>query len=575
MSVPVPVEKLPEVIGGPDDTLAGFIMFDDSPLAVKLWVEKYLSITNEHGKLVNFRLTPQQFMMLENATGRDVTVKGRQTRASSIIMARTVRSMVNGNKFGATAIVGAQNEQTTLKGFRTRILSHIEILELKKLGNTFIWVSGEQSTMSRGFAVQFAHLSEFAHWKESAMELMGGVLPAIPSSGQVDVESTPNGEEGAFWEFAMKQAKNQGNPEGLWTTHLYPWWLEQRYTVDSNPYGNADIIIPARELNDRVNEFVPNEHEAMLLRDFQLDVKRMIWRRLKKGQQDATRAPFLQEYPESLKTCWLVTAGRFFDTPDGEDHLSYYDENQREPLKRYESLPYRGGQVSFYGQNFGIWAQPNPKDTYVMGFDAAGGGQNKEADYSVLYVMSVTERRIVAELRVRCSPKNFALMIAAIGTFYYGATVNGERESRGQLIFDELRELEYKHIYYHVDYRSHKTKDARIDPGMYPTEGNRQLVLEDLKQSVVDGTIRFEAPNLCREMGNFTWQKVQNRMKARALDAKGSHDDCVFAAAYTNFIVDKVRRRAREDKWGEEIIRTENGRVVSRGGEEPKPWMWV
>ena len=110
---------------------------------------------------------------------------------------------------------------------------------------------------------------------------------------------------------------------------------------------------------------------------------------------------------------------------------------------------------------------------------------------------------------------------------------------------------------------------------MYPSEGNRQMILEQFKTAIVSGAIKTESPNLVREMNTFTWQKMQRRMQARALDIVGTHDDCVFAAAYAWFIVHRVRSRQREERWAPEILRTENGRVVHNDEDSQKPWMWV
>lgn len=595
MSNLIPVDKLAEEFGGPDDTETGWLLFDQSPEAYEAWIERYLTVPNEHGTVVPFKLTPQQKAILHNSTGRDVTVKGRQTRASSVIMARNVRLMCMGEKWSANAIVGAQDNATTQSGFRARILHHIEDLRSKgfdiKTGmnndkelvvetfdNRFIWISGEQRTMSRGYSVQAVHLSEFAHWTEQAAKLLGGILPAVGPSGLVDLESTPTGEVGAFYEFAMQQSR-QYNPDGLWSVHLYPWWMEQRYIVSDDATTGADIIIPARELSDREMNFMPTEHESKLMRDFNLSIRHMLWRRLKKSQQDATQAPFLQEFPESLDTCWLGAEGRFFDTPDGIDHLEYYGENRREPARRFEHLPYKGGQVSFYGPNLSVWEFPDANDTYVAGFDAAGGGMTNDADYSVLYIMSVKKEKIVAELRLRCTPKQFSLMIAAIGTFYNGATINGEREARGAMVFEELRDLHYAHIFYYVDPMKPLGKNEVAKPGMFPSAPNRMAVLEKLKAGITGHALESHSSELVREMNVFTMQKFQNRMRAQAMDIVGAHDDCVFAAAYCWFIIDKVRNRLRREKWFEDnedvMVVGPVGRIVRRDYDDISSKVWL
>lgn len=589
----LPVMRFDEIDRNSEE---GFMMFDPSPAATRRWIEHFLTVPNEIGQIVKMRLFPQQVMMLEDETGRDVTVKGRQTRASSLKMARNVRRMTMGQLWGATCVVAAQDDQTTAL-FRQRIRHHIfndlktrgfelkigldnnDELVIEELDNRFLFVSGEQRVVGRGFSGQILHFSELAHWKDSALELIGGALPAVPAYpyGIVDFESTPKGESGAFHKYAM--GARPFNPRDEFTVKLYPWWLEPRYTVSTNFHSNADIKLTESELRWEIENFEPDEYEAKLMAGQNwtrtpLTVERILWRRLKKAAQDKTTAPFLQEYPEDLDTCWLGVQGKFFDTPDSIDHLAFYRDARRDDYVRvFDHLPYRGDSVSFYGANFVIWEYPDQNDTYVGGFDSAGGGLNDDSDWSVLYIMSVKKEKIVARLRLRVSPKVFAAQVAAACTFFKSATVNGERSHHGDMVFKELRDLQYPSIYYHVDPLKPIRKGHIVLPGMYPTEANRREVLEKFKTAITNNVLMSACRELTREMGGFTWQKVQNRLKAAALDIVDAHDDCIFAAAHAWYIIDKVRMRMRAQERRDEektLIVGRNGLVI-RPSDEPTP----
>ena len=583
-----PITRLDEL--DPDSEIAR-VLHDESPEACQEWIETYLTVPNELGQVVKMKLYPQQRLILQNQTGRDVTVKGRQTRASSILLARNLRWFTSGEVWGATWLVGAQDDATTAT-FRQRIKHHLfndlnrkgfsyetlldndDELVLAGLENRIKWASGEMKTMSRGYAVQRVHLSELAHWGQKALELIGGVLPAVPPPpfGCADMESTPKGETGAFYDYAT-DAKPL-NPQSLWTVHLYPWWTEPRYTVSDDHRSGCDIVLATSELAQREREFVATDREAKIMSSFGLDIRRILWRRLKKDEQDRTHAPFLQEYPEDIDTCWLGLEGKFFDTPDGIDHLEYYREEKRHPVRFLEKLTYNGAEVSFFGPNLALWELPNINDDYVGGFDTAGGGVGKDSDYSVLYVMSVQKEKIVARLRVQASPKAFAAMVCAVANFFKSATVNGERSHQGDLVFTEMRDLQYRHIYYHVDpMKALRNTKERPQAGLYPTTANRQMILERFKTAITTGSLRSFCAELVREMNVFTWQKVQQRMKASALDLVGQHDDCIFAAAYCWFIVDKVRSRLRANsrQAEQEIIGVGPNNMVVRRSDHEMP----
>ena len=583
------VEKINET---DPDSEQGLLLQDPSPEWTERWIEHYLTVSNEIGQIVPMKLFPQQRMMLQQTTGRDVTVKGRQTRASSLIMARNVRLLTSGMLWGATCVVGAQDDQTTAF-FRQRIRHHIlndlsslnlkirldnpDELVIDGLDNRFLFVSGEQRTMVRGFSGQILHLSEFAHWKEIAFTHLGSALPAVPSApyGWVDLESTPKGETGAFYKYAM--GARPFNPKDEFTVRLYPWWLEPRYTVSDIMLSNADIKMTTQELWHEERDFEADEHEQRLMDTYGLSIRRILWRRRKKLAQDKTQAPFLQEYVEDLDTCWLGVQGKFFDTVDGIDHMQFYRDSRRDPIKMIEKLEYRGDQVPLYNA-LGIWEYPDHQDTYVGGFDAAGGGLHEDADWSVFYIMSVKKEKIVARLRVKASPDIFAAQIAAIGTWYKNALVNGERSHHGAVVFQKLRELQYPNIYYHTDPFKPVRKAQVPEPGMYPTEDVRRELLEKFKGAISNNALMSYCKDLVREMNGFTWQKVQSRLKASALEIVEAHDDTIFAAAYTWYIVDKVRSRLRvaEAREADSVIGIGAlGRVIRQSNQQdPASALW-
>lgn len=565
-----PASNLAEI--DPNSTM-GRLLFEESPSAIRDWIEHFLSVPNELGQVVPFKLFPQQYRILEDEQGRDIIVKGRQTRCSTILMARNLRPLVTGQVWGATFIVGAQDDATTAV-FRKRFQHHIYNdlaqkgfkLDIKvdnpkeivfgDFDNRIAFVSGEQRTMSRGYAAQAIHFSEFAHWKDTALELLGGALPAVPAApfGRVVLESTPKGEQGAFYEYSM--AAKPLTPTSLWTVHLYPWWLEPRYTVTANPTLGCDIVLPPRELGELILNFTPTSQEQDMMTNHGLTQEQILWRRFKKEEQDRTQAPFLQEYPEDLDTCWLGVQGKFFDTPDGIDHLEFYRQARRQPVKLYDKLTYKGDEVSFFGSNLGIWEFPDAQDTYVGGFDTAGGGLGKDSDWSVCYIYSVRKEKIVARLRVQASPKHFAAMLCALGTYYHSATFNGESDARGKMVFEEMRDLGYNNIYYYVDPMKGLSKTQQALPGTVPSQQNRQMLLEKLKTGITSHAIESFCPELVREMNVFTWQKFKDRMRAAAIDIAGQHDDCIFAAGYGWMIIDKVRQRIQRNQreFPEEII---------------------
>ena len=571
------------------ETDQGWLWLDSSPEAIQSWIEKYLTVDNERGEVVKMKLYPQQIQMLHDECGRDVTIKGRQTRASTLKLARRVRRFVSGEVWSSNCLIAADTDPTT-QIFRRKIQRWIADLRrhgfslklqtdnedemlLADYENRFIFGSGEQHILGRGFAIQEAHLSEFAHWKEAAISHMGSILPAVPGApvGRVDIESTPKGEIGAFYTYATNA--RPFNPYDLWTVHFYPWWLEPRYRVTSDPAAGCDILLAVRELTELRLGFHPSEQEQRLMTIHNLELDQILWRRIKKREQDKTPHPFLQEFPESIETCFIGVQGKYFDTPDGIDHLEYYRDEKKEPLKYLEKLTYNGQEVSFYGPNLALWELPDYGSSYLCWFDAAGGGMTPDSDWSVLYVYHVRKEKIVARLRVQAPTKVFAAMACAIGAYYNTAYMGGERSHQGENVLYEMRDLLYPNIYYHVDPRTPLRPGEQARPGIYPTSQNRQRMLEDFKIGIITHALQSHCSELVKEMGIFTWQKFQERMKASA--QKNQHDDCVMAAAGGYYVLQFVRTRVQrhERRRQEEVLVVgRNGLVLRReqAGQTPR-----
>lgn len=588
--VKMPIDRLEEL--DPEAWTSRLLMGDEPEDAIE-FIQTYLTIPSEQGKVVKFNPYPQQKLMIQHETGRDVTVKGRQTRASSIKIAMRVRRMCF-HHFGARALIAAQDDQTTAL-FRTQILHHIK--DLKNAGwdiqldkdnadeiviagreNRFEFVSGQNTTMGRGFARQEVHLSELAHWKEStADKLIGGILPSVPPPpfGHVDFESTPNGQAGAFYKYAM--AAKPFESDGEFTIHFYGWWNEPRYRVSSDPFSGCDIILSEPLLKELTRDFTATDEETKLMALNELTLNQILWRRLKKKRQDMTDAPFIQEFPEDVLKCWIGTSGRYFDTPDGEDHLEEYRVEEREPLKYLEKLTYRGDEISFFGPNLAIWEFPKIGDAYVVAFDAAGGGQDKDSDFTSIGVWNATKEKRVARLTLKCSPKLAAAMVCAIGAFYGSALVSGERSHHGAVVFDEINDLHYPNLFYFVDPDKPTPKDKTPEPGIYPTPFYRQKLLEEFKRGVtLHEFVSYDA-KLNQQMALFTWQKVNDRMKAQAERKVGSHDDVVMEAAQGWFACKYARMRlavAKRRTEREELIVGPGG-IVTRQDPRTEPHYWL
>lgn len=105
---------------------------------------------------------------------------------------------------------------------------------------------------ARSGTVQLLHISEFgklaAKYPEKAREIKSGSLEAVPSGGIVFIESTAEGQEGAFYEMAIESRDRQQADEPLtrldFEFHFFPWWKEPSYKLDTAEANK--VTIPQR-----------------------------------------------------------------------------------------------------------------------------------------------------------------------------------------------------------------------------------------------------------------------------------------------------------------------------------------
>ncbi len=89
------------------------------------------------------------------------------------------------------------------------------------------------STSGRSGTYNRVHVTEFANicrkYPEKAREIIEGTIPAVPTHGRVDIESTSEGASGRFYEMCM-EAYQRGEPTNPleFKFHFYNWtWDEE------------------------------------------------------------------------------------------------------------------------------------------------------------------------------------------------------------------------------------------------------------------------------------------------------------------------------------------------------------
>lgn len=165
------------------------------------------------------------------------------------------------------------------------------------------------ATSMRSGTIHRLHVSEFgkicAKFPDKAREVVNGSLPAVPLDGIAVIESTAEGQDGAFYTMtkrsqAQAQAGARLTPRD-YRFHFFPWWGEAGYRIDS---GDVVITDKDREYFDAIEA-----KEGCTLDEAQ----RRWWVATRDADFGGDAESMWQEYPSSPEEAFQVsTEGTYY-----------------------------------------------------------------------------------------------------------------------------------------------------------------------------------------------------------------------------------------------------------------------
>lgn len=120
------------------------------------------------------------------------------------------------------------------------------------------------SASVRSGTFQYLHVSEFgkmcAQFPDKAREVVTGSLNTVPKNGFVVIESTAEGQDGAFYRMTQEARRlreaNASLSELDYKFHFFPWWMDKNYALQG-----AEIVIP--EETQRYFDKLAADHIAL------------------------------------------------------------------------------------------------------------------------------------------------------------------------------------------------------------------------------------------------------------------------------------------------------------------------
>jgi hypothetical protein len=207
-------------------------------------------IVDKNGREVKFEPNQQQLDYLLNLHGRDIILKARQLGFTTLASIISLDECVWTPNWAAAIIAHTKPDaQKILKtkvafpysklpdGIKQRVYPVNDAADTFALSNNSSVVV---TNSARGGTLQRLHVSEFgkicARFPDKAQEIISGSFPAA-ENGSITVESTAEGQQGAFFDMTQRALEKQRSGQQLskkdFKLHFYPWYENPDYQFDA------------------------------------------------------------------------------------------------------------------------------------------------------------------------------------------------------------------------------------------------------------------------------------------------------------------------------------------------------
>lgn len=435
-----------------------------------LFIKSFMKIPSKHAdsQLLPFDPWPVQRRVIDEMSGRDLVVKDSQIGSTSIWSAVFMkRTMTRPN---TTSVIMAHEEFLT-----SRLLHRADVFYEsvpKKLKpemdhrsttekrfpdiNSVLYIgTAKAQVKGRGEPIHNLLFSEEAFYPPDAYNRI--IVPSIervPDDGLVVRESTPNGEQGSFYEEVSKARAGKS----IYRLHAMYWW--------ENPDNHIGVGTPHYDRMDEDERDMQHlrPEELLMQANLRLTLDQLRWRRFKLLD---TGKLFMQEHLESLDTCFLSV---------GEP---YYDPN----------VTMRGTESCYPAPGSGpggaeVWHKPEPGGVYTLGVDPGQGKITESVGH--VWRWDLDHPRHEASIRGLIEPRPMAEKCMELGFWYNQALMVPEDNSHGiafiQRIVDPVLGA-YPRVYFRTDIVSGRQSRAI---GWHTGGKTKPFMMQEMKRRLLN-----------------------------------------------------------------------------------------
>jgi hypothetical protein len=380
-----------------------------------------------------------------------------------------------------------------------------------------------------GITTHYIHLSEYAFFKDNALNTVAGLLESVPSEypaingTQIIIESTANGTGGIFyntWKQSEKQEAEGKDPEYL--RIFIPWFFHSEYEL---PVSKENLIELKRTLTDDEKWLLKQELPSGKM----VSYRQLAWRRWKIASLTpplgfSNEEFFKQWYPATSEEAFIHSGKSIFEP----SHIKRAEEEVYTALWSGD-LNMHTGRFEPEGEigkgRLKVWEKPKAGCKYVIGADIAEGLIT--GDFTCADVLKLPYGQQVAQIHGKIDPDTFGDILNFLSKWYNKALLGVESNNHGHSTISRLKHLGYPNLYQREKLDSigdgRKTKQA----GWLTTKKSKYKIIDGLAAALRDGEAGIACMDTLLEMGNYTVNNEDGTLGAKL----GCFDDRVMSMA--------------------------------------------
>lgn len=464
----------------------------------KLAIESLFHIYDKEGILVPFKLNEiQRRIDKELETSNRISIlKFRQGGVSTYIMARFLVECMSKH---SVCVMLAHDRDHTEKLFERAqlMLKYLDGGKLsasttrenrneivfKKTDSTFYIGTAGSRDFGRSATITHLHLSEIAFYKDPK-RLLTGLLQCVPKSGYIIQETTANGWGTWFQKRFYEYMEGRGGFKAC----FYPWYIHEEYKAR--------------------HEAVPpfSEYEEWLMKEFNVDLFQLQWRRDQLDLMEGDEAGFKQEYPATPEEAFKLSGGSLFG------FLEQPTSKERKDWEIFEPNAYKKK------------GHPRRGFHYVFGADSSGGTGN---DYSAIVGVCLETLEQVFEYRNNeLAPPEFGQVIARYAKMFNKAYIVPESNSHGLAVIYELKQRVPLTTIYRAQVSGKLTNAALNIPSAgygWKTTAISKPYMVGIAQKLLKAGLKIYSLQLFDELFSFS------ETEDGKLEGLAEHDDTAIA----------------------------------------------